>query len=214
MNLADGKTHSSSIEESEAVRVRNYFERGSRPAPSASSRSEQDNRPKIDLSNVSKPGDVMKAILARKQEAARAAQYPQRPASAPNAVVVRPPANAASSGQAASATGSGAARPAISTPPVPPRFVTPAPRPEPRKIVPQPRQAPPIVHVAPPASTPAIASRPPAGPVIARPPAGSLSGTPAARPAVAVAPPPVAGPLKVRFIVGSSRSCGAHCVQL
>ena len=91
MNLAEGKTHSSSIEESEAVRVRGYFERGSRPAPSTSARVEQNNRPNIDLSSVSKPGDAMKAILARKQEAERAAQYPQRPASAPPAVVVRPP---------------------------------------------------------------------------------------------------------------------------
>jgi len=117
MNLAEGKTHSSSIEEGEAVRVRGYFERGSRPTPSASARVEQNNRPNIDLSSVSKPGDAMKAILARKQEAERAAQYPQRPglgagsgaASAPPAVVVRPPAAAASS---APASGQGIGRPA------------------------------------------------------------------------------------------------------
>ena len=70
LGLADGKTHSSSIEAGEAEKVRGYFERGSRP--SGASRGEQgnqDNRPKIDLSNISKPGDVMKAILARKEEA-------------------------------------------------------------------------------------------------------------------------------------------------
>ena len=191
MGMADGKTHSSSIEAGEAEKVRGYFERGSRPAGSggSGSRNEQDNRPKIDLSNVSKPGDVMKAVLARKQEAERQAQFPQRPA--PSTVVVRPAgsAPAVSTGSPASTV----ARPAVAPPS---RVVTPPPvepRPEPRKIVPQPRQAPPIVHVAPPAaSAPAIASRPPAGPVIARPPAGSPSGTPAARPAVVVAPPPVA----------------------
>jgi hypothetical protein len=94
MDLAEGKTHSSSIEAHEAERVRGYFERGSRPAGSggsSSSRSEQENKPKIDLSNISKPGDVLKAILAKKQEAERQAQFPQRPAGAP--VVVRPPAS-------------------------------------------------------------------------------------------------------------------------
>src|SRR5271163_3467542 len=94
MGLAEGKTHSSSIETGEAERVRGFFERGARPAGQggASSRSEQENRPKIDLSNISKPGDVLKAVLARKQEAERQAQFPQRPA-APS-VVVRPPAGA------------------------------------------------------------------------------------------------------------------------
>src|ERR1700677_1882737 len=89
MDLAEGKTHSSSIEAHEAERVRGYFERGSRPAGSggsSSSRGEQENKPKIDLSNISKPGDVLKAILAKKQEAERQAQFPQRPAGA--AVVV------------------------------------------------------------------------------------------------------------------------------
>ena len=81
MGMAEGKTHSSSIEAHEAERVRGYFERGSRPTGSgtASSRSEQENRPKIDLSNISKPGDVLKAILAKKQEAERQAQFPGRP---------------------------------------------------------------------------------------------------------------------------------------
>src|SRR5580658_669614 len=141
MGLAEGKTHSSSIEAHEAEKVRGHFERGSRPAPSASARSEQDNRPKIDLSNISKPGDVMKAILARKQEAERQAQYPQRPG-AP-AVVVRPPASGAavSTGQGAQASAAaavpsaGTTRPAA---PTPARVVTAPPaavRPEPRRIV-------------------------------------------------------------------------------
>ena len=92
MKLANGKTHSSSIEEDEAVRVRGWFERGSRSAgsgSSASSRIEQDNRPKIDLSNISKPGDVMKAILARKEEAERQAMYGNRPPQAPPAASAR-----------------------------------------------------------------------------------------------------------------------------
>jgi len=64
-----GKTHSSSIDEDQADRVRAYF-RGDRsgttpkPAPEA--------KPRFDLSNVSKPGDAMRAILERKNAQANA----------------------------------------------------------------------------------------------------------------------------------------------
>ena len=55
------------------MRVRDHFERGGRSSggSAAQARQEQENKPKIDLSNISKPGDVMKAIMARKQEAER-----------------------------------------------------------------------------------------------------------------------------------------------
>src|ERR1700736_443038 len=136
LGLADGKTHSSSIEAGEAEKVRAHIEGRSRPGSSSGARNEQENRPKIDLSNISKPGDVMKAILARKQEAERQAQFPNRPASPPPAVVVRPPA---ASGTTPTPS---ASRPAVA----PPRVAPPAEaRPEPRKIVPQPRQAPNII---------------------------------------------------------------------
>src|SRR5512142_1110455 len=71
LGMGEGKTHSSSIDEHEADKVRAHFQHGSRPAghtSSASSRASQAITPKIDLSHVSKPGDVMKAILAKKQE--------------------------------------------------------------------------------------------------------------------------------------------------
>ncbi|HET7104236.1 MAG TPA: translation initiation factor IF-2, partial [Terracidiphilus sp.] len=119
--------------------------------------------PKIDLSHVSKPGDVMKAILAKKQEdeaEAKRGRAASRPAAA---ATVKPAAKAPE-----------AAAPAASAPPA-------KARPEPRKVVPQQRQAPPVVVAAPP---PAIASKPPAGPVVAKAPAGH------ARPAVAAAAPP------------------------
>ena len=167
MGLAEGKTHSSSIESGEAERVRGHFERGSR---AGSSRAATAPQPKIDLSNISKPGDALKAILARKREEEQRAQQPYRPAngSTPPAVVVRP----------ASAATAAPARPATPAPPA--RVVTPpaAARPEPRRIVPQPRQAPPIV-VAPP---PANVVRPAA--TVARP-AANVMVTPPARPAAA-----------------------------
>ena len=182
IGLAEGKTHSSSIEASEAERVRSHFDRGSKAAASSSSRAAAESKPKIDLSNISKPGDVMKAILARKkEEEARAQQPPARPASTPPAVVVRSPASSAP----AASTYPSAARPAATAQVPAARIVTPAPaaavRPEPRKIVPQPRQAPPIV-VAPPPAAPVAGARP----VVAAP----VTARPAAANTIAVAPPP------------------------
>jgi len=172
LGLAAGKTHSSSLEDHEADKVRAHIKRAARSASQAgapASRAPQAVAPKIDLSHISKPGDVLKAIQAKKQEeeaearksrlplkrtAAAPAQEPARPAP-PAAVAVKPSAAPA--------------------------------KPEPRKIVPQPRSAPPIV--AQPPAPPAIATRPPAKAVVAKAPAGAAT---AQRPAVAVAPSAVA----------------------
>src|SRR5579872_2791169 len=167
LGIGAGKTHSSSLEEDEAEKVRAQMN-GSRSgshAASGTSRGAQSIAPKIDLSHVSKPGDVLKAILAKKQEdevEARRSQLPPRPA-AP--VAAKPPA----------------AKPAAPLAAAPPAPAAPA-RPEPRKIVPPVRQAPPIV--APPPAR-AIASKPPAGPVVAKAPATAAIP----RPAVTVVPP-------------------------
>ena len=81
LGLASGKTHSSSLEDYEADKVRAQFERNSgRGAQSgASSRAPQGLQPKIDLSHVSKPGDVMKAILANKQKEEQEARQSHAP---------------------------------------------------------------------------------------------------------------------------------------
>ncbi|MGC2614528.1 MAG: translation initiation factor IF-2 N-terminal domain-containing protein, partial [Terracidiphilus sp.] len=70
LGLGEGKTHSSSIEDHEADKVRAHFQHGRQGGHSGagSARAAQGITPKIDLSHVSKPGDVMKAILAKKQE--------------------------------------------------------------------------------------------------------------------------------------------------
>jgi translation initiation factor IF-2 len=167
------KTHSSSLELDEAEKVRAHFGQdakagahaGTGPARSGA----QSIVPKIDLSHISKPGDVMKAILAKKKEEEEEARHPQVAAKP----VVAPPARPAA--------------PAITAaPPAPVRVAVPPARPEPRKIVPQPRSAPPII--APPPAAPAIASRPPSGAVVA-PPRPPVVTAPA-RPVVVVAPPP------------------------
>ena len=82
-----GKTHSSSIEEDQAERVRAYFNGGNRGM--AANKPAADTKPKFDLSKVSKPGDALKAILERKQ-AEEAAKH--APPVRPQAVVVAPPA--------------------------------------------------------------------------------------------------------------------------
>jgi translation initiation factor IF-2 len=166
LGLGAGKTHSSSLEEDEADKVRAQFKRAARHASTAgtpASRAPQAVAPKIDLSHISKPGDVLKAVLAKKQEEedeARKSRLPlKRTAATPAPEPARPAPTAVV-----------AVKPSA----------TPA-KPEPRKIVPQPRSAPPIVS-----QPPAIATRPPAKAVVAKAPAV------AQRPAVAVAPPTVA----------------------
>jgi len=85
LGLATGKTHSSSLEEDEADKVRAHFKHSARHASTAgtpASRAPQTIAPKIDLSHISKPGDVLKAIQAKKQEEeaeARKSHLPLRP---------------------------------------------------------------------------------------------------------------------------------------
>jgi translation initiation factor IF-2 len=180
LGLGEGKTHSSSIEEHEAEKVRAHFGKAGRATAHApSARAPQGIQPKIDLSHVHKPGDVAKLIAEKKKaddEAARRSQISRAAAAKPAAA---PAAKAAP------------AKPAVAAAPQAPA------KPEPKKVVPPARQAPPIVSVPP--KQPAIASRPPAT-VVAKPAAGTA---PAHRPALATAPagtvvvkPPVAPPAR------------------
>ena len=71
LGLAGGKTHSSSLEDYEADKVRAQRERGTRSAGQGSnsaSRGPQGIAPKFDFSHIQKPGDAAKAILAKKLE--------------------------------------------------------------------------------------------------------------------------------------------------
>src|SRR5208283_2066424 len=134
------KTHSSSLEADEAEKVRARFAQDAKPSAhtgGASSRhGAQAIVPKIDLSHISKPGDVLKAVLAKKHEEAHEPRRPQTPAQ---------PAAAAAAKPAEPAARAATAAPAIPAKPIAPA----AARPEPRKIVPQPRSAPPIISPPP-----------------------------------------------------------------
>ncbi|HEY6445540.1 MAG TPA: translation initiation factor IF-2 N-terminal domain-containing protein, partial [Acidobacteriaceae bacterium] len=179
VGVTEPKTHSSSLEADEAQRVRSHFQRGSSRNGGSSAKAESGTAPKIDWSRVSKPGDVLKAIQQRKEEAERPAPRAQ---AAPPAAVAKP--EAAPQKPAASAPPA----PAAAAPVAPPKPEAPARR----VVMPQPRQAPPIV-TAPPAQPPAIAAKPPAGPVVARPPVTAAppaaSTTAQQRPAIATAAP-------------------------
>src|ERR1700677_315447 len=101
VGVTEKKTHSSSLEEDEAERVRQHFQRSGRNGAGAARVESAEPKQKIDWSRVSKPGDVLKAIQQRKDEAAAVAQRPSVPPpaqpqaakpSAPAPPVAPPPA--------------------------------------------------------------------------------------------------------------------------
>src|ERR1700722_10200307 len=112
VGVTEKKTHSSSVEEHEAEKVRAYLRGASEAASSAKqsrpSRVDGDEiKTKIDLSNISRPGDVLNAI--RKQQAPVAASAP----------AVRPPVSATPAAPTVSP---------VKTPPPPPAAAVPPPR--------------------------------------------------------------------------------------
>src|ERR1700746_3428875 len=73
VGVTEKKTHSSSLEDHEAEKVRAHFHASEASTPSRASRGgrEPDEiKTKIDLSNISKPGDVLKLITQKQQAAA------------------------------------------------------------------------------------------------------------------------------------------------
>ena len=92
VGVTEKKTHSSSIEEDEAERVKKYFAEHE-PSTSRGSRSSahapDEFKPKIDLSHISKPGDVLKAITQRAAQPAA----PARPAAPPSLATPSRPAD-------------------------------------------------------------------------------------------------------------------------
>src|SRR5271166_3611341 len=164
VGVTEKKTHSSSIEVDEAERVRKYYaehgEFGIAPASRATHAAKEEFKPKIDLSHISKPGDVLRAIT---QKAAQPAT-PPRPAVAAPAV---PPRTSVTPAAAVPARPPSSVpkpvAPAASAAPVAP--VEP-PKPAPRFITPQSVMRPPAQVVIPPkpAVAPPAAVAPPVAP--------------------------------------------------
>src|SRR5271170_3459515 len=74
VGVTEKKTHSSSLEENEAEKVRIKLRASSEAqTPGARSsrapRGEEEIKTKIDLSRISRPGDVLKAITQRREAA-------------------------------------------------------------------------------------------------------------------------------------------------
>ena len=126
VGVTEKKTHSSSLEEDEAERVRQHFQRSGKNGAGAARVDTSEPKQKIDWSRVSKPGDVLKAIQQRKDEAAAMAQRPTVPTPVPPQAArppipahpVAPASPVASAGQSpAVGVSPSAPRPAAATPP-------------------------------------------------------------------------------------------------
>src|ERR1700722_5140162 len=99
VGVIEKKTHSSSLEEDEAERVRQHFQRSGKNGAGPAKAVDTEPKQKIDWSRVSKPGDVLKAIQQRKDEAAAMAQRPPvSQASQPQVARPAPPARPVGSG--------------------------------------------------------------------------------------------------------------------
>ncbi|MFY9842967.1 MAG: translation initiation factor IF-2 [Terriglobales bacterium] len=185
VGVTEKKTHSSSLEDHEADLVRKYLRGRSDAAPGAakpSSRAaygEEEIKTKIDLSHISRPGDVLRAITQQKE----ASEHP------PARPMVKPPATT----PAAEAKAEAPAAP-VTPKAAPPKPATEAPAPPaPRMVTPASVAAtyrPPSVVVIPPKApvNPPAASTPSAGasattataaPVIAVPPRVTIPAAPA-----------------------------------
>ena len=191
VGVTEKKTHSSSLEEHEAEKVRAYFRSGGSEA-SAGAKAARSNRPaadeiktKIDLSHISRPGDVLSAIRKQQTPPLPAPVRPVAPPTPPveaklAAPVVKPPVPMPS--------------PPVAQPPAP-RVVTPVapPRPAPPAPVAPPPAAttvPPAVRTVPPPAAQAPPVAPPA------PPAPEISKPAAPIAAKPIAPVPLTAPVR------------------
>ncbi|HSZ63425.1 MAG TPA: translation initiation factor IF-2 [Terriglobales bacterium] len=204
VGVTEKKTHSSSLEDFEADLVRKHL-RGRSDSSASSSRSssrasqggDDEIKTKIDLSHISQPGDVLRAIQQRKAAAetpaarpvakppafetrteSPAATAPPAAPSAPKAVPPKPPAESAT--------------PATPQSPSTPRLVTPASVAatyRPPSVVVIPPKTPPPAATAPTSAAPPIAVPPRATP----PPATTTA--PAAPPSVSIHAPSTASSL-------------------
>ncbi len=171
IGVTEKKSHSSSLEDHEAEKVRAHFRATSEAQTSTRSsragRSDLDEiKTKIDLSHISKPGDVLKAIISKQQPATE----PSRPAAAAPQVETKPATIAPP--------------PSAAKPPVPEPAKAPAAAP-PRFVVPTPSARPTFTVPAPPAPVTAVSARPAA-------PAMPTQATPSAGPVAAASAPPAA----------------------
>lgn len=153
VGVTEKKTHSSSIEDDEADKVRRHLTGGRTPARTTPAAEPK----KIDLSSARKPGDIQRMLAERRQAEQQAAQAPapakpavvSAPPKQPVVAVVAPPKPAAPAPTPAPAPVVAAPAPAVEVAAAP--------------VIEKPVVVRPVVPVAPPAPTtpPAAPSRPP-----------------------------------------------------
>jgi translation initiation factor IF-2 len=154
VGITEKKTHSSSIEVDEAERVKKYFEEhepsSSRSSRASSASSSDEFKPKIDLSHISKPGDVLKAITQKAAQPAAPARSATPPAAA---APVRPAVTPPKPAPAVTASTPSAAP--VEAPKPAPRFITPqsVARPPAAIVIPPKPPAPPTAQARPAAET-------------------------------------------------------------
>src|SRR5207248_2127675 len=149
VGVTEKKTHSSSIEVDEAERVKKYFgerEPNTGRSSRSSAASSDEFKPKIDLSHISKPGDVLKAITQRAAQPAA----PPRPATSPSQAAPGRTAAAPPMAVPPKPAAPAASPVSASTPPAPAVEAKPAPR----FITPQSVARPPAAIVIPPKPAP------------------------------------------------------------
>jgi translation initiation factor IF-2 len=205
VGVTEKKTHSSSLEEHEAEKVRVYIRSSAEGSSSASKsasrpiRGEEEIKTKIDLSQISRPGDVLKAITQQREAfAPPASPRPVAPPAVQAPVVAPPAAEKSSAAPPAAVSHPTTVAPPVAKPVVAPPVVTATPQ---APIV-TPRPVTPSVPSAPVASAPpARPAAPPPTPVSSAPPlpVAHASAPPSAPP---IAPKPVApAPPAPRMIV-------------
>ncbi|MGA7219893.1 MAG: translation initiation factor IF-2 [Candidatus Sulfotelmatobacter sp.] len=178
VGVTEKKTHSSSLEEHEAEKVRLYIRSSAEGSSSASKsnsrgpRGDDEIKTKIDLSNISRPGDVLRAIT-QKREASSPVASPAAPRPAPP-VLVAPPVE-----KIVAAPPAAVSRPTTVAPPA-------------AKLVVPPPAAPVAAAFAPPVVAPRPTIVPPASSVAPAPPVAASPVS--APPARLVVPPPPSAP--------------------
>jgi translation initiation factor IF-2 len=195
VGVTEKKTHSSSLEDYEAEKVRNYFRAASDAqkvtASARQSRSDGDGiKTKIDLSHISKPGDVLKAIISKQQPEVPA----KAPVSGPGAPFeAKPVASAPVTARPTLSAHSPTVVPPSEVPP--PKYVVPTTPVRPTFSVPRPTPTT-VGPTAPLRPSPLVASSSPAAsaPPIATTPVSQISQVPAARTSAPVAPERPQGP--------------------
>ncbi|MGA2920123.1 MAG: translation initiation factor IF-2 [Candidatus Sulfotelmatobacter sp.] len=203
VGVTEKKTHSSSLEEHEAEKVRVYIRSAAEGSSSAgksgsrASRGEEEIKTKIDLSHISRPGDVLKAITQRKEAVVPPVAARPVPPAATMSPSAQPPVEKAPAAPPAAVSRPTTVAPAVVKPAVEPPAASASAAPPVPIVTPRPAVAPPAASAptsSPVAVPPARPSISPTAPLSAPAPSMILASAPPVSPVAAkpVAPPPPA----------------------